>query len=84
MWVFYLASCEACFRWGTGSSSSRSSWRIARRRAGDPAIYMFDAERAMTEAEEKGALRYRSNPRAKVKAVANSDVAVTADVKQAG
>lgn len=83
MWEFYLASCEACFRW---DGLFVFQIQLAHRLDAVPVTrdYMFDAERAMNEAEEKGRCDIEAIRVREVKAVANSDVAVTADVKQAG
>jgi cyclopropane-fatty-acyl-phospholipid synthase len=53
MWEFYLASCEACFRW---DGLFVFQIQLAKRLDAVPVTrdYIYDTERAMTEAEEKG------------------------------
>jgi len=56
MWEFYLASCEACFRW---DGLFVFQIQLAKRLDTVPVTrdYMFETERAMTDAEEKGRAR---------------------------
>jgi hypothetical protein len=86
MWEFYLAACEACFRW---DGLFVFQIQLAHTLDAVPVTrdYMFDAERAMTDAEERG----RSDagdmgrPRElKPVAVINDDIAAACGVKQAG
>jgi cyclopropane-fatty-acyl-phospholipid synthase len=52
MWEFYLASCEACFRW---DGLFVFQIQLAKRLDAVPVTrdYIFETEQAMTEAEEK-------------------------------
>ena len=56
MWEFYLASCEACFRY---DGLFVFQIQLAKRLDATPVTrdYISEAERAMTEAEERGAIR---------------------------
>jgi cyclopropane-fatty-acyl-phospholipid synthase len=56
MWEFYLAACEAYFRWDT---LFVFQIQLAKRLDAAPVTrdYMVDAERAMADAEEKGRAR---------------------------